>query len=706
MILLRSSKRLVFVSLVATFTVICGGLGWATGSGCGTGLRAAEEEWWVRQPPVRPHPSGLPQADPASFPNEAAFRLRAEQIIRAVAQEDLAKWRRGYFAKGDPGKYLHQAAWAKLLLNPADPQALEKLNDDRNPTEHYHFAALNQARTVPLFGDFLTEKTLAATASGAARFSSYMGLPGTENHKVMNRLPALVLPDFLPGDGTIGKRDKAAAYRETIRWLQMWVRGMYAAGMGEWESTTYHMFCLNSMLNIYDFSQDEAARVWAAAGLEYLAAVVAQKYRDGITCGPSQRGMSQGQLQKTTDRQQWLWYGSEWTPTKTDFRFAMHAVLSSWRPNEVLTALATKDLAAGVLPYSAQNSKPNYWVGLKLEPKKNVLQETLWVDQTFTLGSLWSGWDPYGQTTRWQLACEGNPGVTFTGGQHYAGRTRDGLGRFDQTLQYQNALVVLSKVPTTAEWEARGQAAFAQALQDGEMIRSLVKDEQHGEHPEEVWEKRTLVEADRAQWVDDFVQREEKKAPARSFFSLPRAAPTPIYADGVWLFDCGSAMVAIAGVNGSGRIAGLEPNERARKGAAKHGHTALPETALVFTPANDQLVTGFVVQAMSKGEVKSLAAWRQQLQLPTYDPTSVSVSVQHIDGTDLKLTWSAAERQGIAMINDVAVDYTERAVASSPTLFIDGTTLRVSNGTVGYAVDVSGEVPVWSDWSGPANATR
>ena len=93
--------------------------------------------------------------------------------MRGLATEDLAKWRRGYFKGGDPGKYLPAAVMARLLVDPNDEMARRYINDDRAATQHYHFAVLNWARLLPLFADVLEPDTIETFRAHAAKTDAY-----------------------------------------------------------------------------------------------------------------------------------------------------------------------------------------------------------------------------------------------------------------------------------------------------------------------------------------------------------------------------------------------------------------------------------------------------------------------------------------------------------------------------------------------------
>ncbi|MBC8039218.1 MAG: hypothetical protein H7Y06_01605, partial [Opitutaceae bacterium] len=209
---------------------------------------------------TRPHPAAGTSADPATYPDADAFRDRADRVAAILAKEDLGKWRRGYFAGGDPGKYLPGAAMARLLLDPTDAEARRYMNDARSPREHYHFAAINWARFLPLFGETLTPANRTLLAERAAKFSDYLKPTGTENHRLMSLAAANVLPAYLEG-GRIAGRDRDEALREAKRQLHAYVKGLYTAGQGEWDSPTYLMFGLHGLLNVYDFAPDAETRL-------------------------------------------------------------------------------------------------------------------------------------------------------------------------------------------------------------------------------------------------------------------------------------------------------------------------------------------------------------------------------------------------------------------------------------------------------------
>jgi hypothetical protein len=396
-------------------------------------------------------------ADPRGYPDADGLRTRADAVLRTLAAEDLGTWRRGYFAGGDPGKYLPGAAMSRLMLDPADAEARRYMNDDRSYREHYHFAAVNWARFYPLYGATALTNETRKRLVDVFKGYNYLDVGGTENHRTMWMTSANVLPHFL-GVGT-NHRSLSETLAEAKRQLRRYVKGLYAAGPGEWDSSTYLMFTVNGLLNIYDFSPDPECRQLAQAGLDILVAAYALKYTDGIFCGPHQRGHARRPHETIADQTGYLWWGSHAAAAdaKRDYRYAVPALTSAWRPGAVLTAIARRDIVG--LPVEQRNSKANYWYGQKLEPKAGVTQESLWIAPQLTLGSLWNA--HASQHTRFMIAAETPAGaVTFTGGHprqsdHTGQKTglgfRDGTGRYVQSAQLGDTYLAMALVPDADE---------------------------------------------------------------------------------------------------------------------------------------------------------------------------------------------------------------------------------------------------------------
>lgn len=429
----------------------------------GMSVASSAEQVTIPSPATMTHPGAeqAPASSPLTYPDEEGFQKRARIVLEGVADNNLQTWRRGFFTGGDPGKYLPGHAMAKLLLGHDDPDIVALYNDNRSVREHYHFAAHNWARFLPLFGNkILTPEKRRELAERAHTYDAYHSGGGTENHVTQWRMAAAVLPHFLEGNGSIGRRSKDRILADMKEWLRGYVRGIYAAGNGEWDSSTYIPFTINGLLNIYDFSPDPEMRLMAKAGLDWFATAYALKYRDGVFTAPQQRGFAHLPHRTHADETGFIWFGSNATITPADtrpWRYTIHAITSSWRPNGVITSIARKDLPG--LPVEFRNSKPNYW-GTTGQPRPAAFHETLYISNSFNLGSLWNGHGS--QISRMSLVVDTpDGGVAFHGGHprrsDHTGRKlnsinfADGNSRYTQTAQAGAALISMSLVPDDDE---------------------------------------------------------------------------------------------------------------------------------------------------------------------------------------------------------------------------------------------------------------
>ncbi|MFW6061478.1 MAG: hypothetical protein ACOC93_01595, partial [Planctomycetota bacterium] len=290
------------------------------------------------------------------------------------------------------------------------------------------------------------------------RTGSYLSPGGTENHKLMWMTTANVLPHYF--DKGLAHRSKEETLSRAKEMLREYVHGLYQAGQGEWDSSSYLVYDLNGMLNIYDFSPDPEARLLAKAALDWYAATHALKYRDGVFTAPNQRGHTRWPHAATIDQNGYVWYGSHADVTDEDtvgWRHTLHAITSSWRPNEVICRIARKKLPG--LPVEQRNSKPNYWYGLGQKPTAGESHETVFISKSFTMGSMWDAYRS--QLTRFQIAAATPEGaVTFTGGHprksdHRGKKTgagyRDGTGRYLQSAQVGSTYLAMAMVPEDDE---------------------------------------------------------------------------------------------------------------------------------------------------------------------------------------------------------------------------------------------------------------
>jgi hypothetical protein len=600
----------------------------------------------IPSPRTTDHPGGekAPASSPTTYPDEKGFQARSKKVVKALSGEDLGKWRRGWFARGgDPAKYLIGAAMARLLADPSDEQARKYMNDDRTYKEHYHFGTVNWGRFYPLFADTaLTEETRKKFTDAGFRYGSYSSPRGTENHKVMWWTSANVLP-YYTGKG-LSRRSVEATLKHARKQLREYVKGLYHAGQGEWDSSTYLMFDVNGMLNIYDFSKDPESRLLAKAALDWYTTGYALKYTDGIYCAPNQRGYASAPVKKIADETGYLWWDTHKDIDVEDLgnaRHTLHAITSSYRPNKVITHIARKKLPA--LPAEFRNTKPNYWHGLSQDPTPGVMKESVYLGNHYTMGSLWNG--SGGQMSVFQIVAESDRGgLPFTGGHPTGYKYHDGGGKYDQSAQVGPLFILASRIP---------------------------KD-------------------DPLQYV---------------FFSLPEGSSKPETYDGWVMLSAGKTWLALKSLGDKMDIGqtDLSPKQiKTNQDRISDGRAPRYERKpiLRFMGSN----TGFVLLTGDQGTHKTAKAFLADVKKTRIDESAWHkdgvVMVTMADGKKVQLAYQEGKDIAAVEIDGKAIDYDKwDAVYNGPYVHQDKSVLTVNDGKDGFVVDFTGDLPVYKAWS-------
>jgi len=573
-----------------------------------------------------------PAADPQTYPDEAGFQKRAKLVAESVATVDPVRWRQGWFkAGGDPGKYLPLACMAKLMLNPDDAVARQYMNDDRSYKETYHFAVVNWARFLPLCGDALTADTKKKLAEAHGRGNRYFDQSGTENHKIMWLAAANVMPSYVEGDRFSGM-GTAEALAKAKKQLRDYVKGLYAHGQGEWDSSTYLMFDLHGMLNIYDFAKDAETRLLARAALDWYVAGYALKYRDGVYTAPNQRGFAGSAASTISDQTGWLWWDSQArisTNEAKGFLYAMHPATSAWRPSKVLCNIARKKLTG--LPVEQRNTKPNYWYGANQKPEP-MYRETVYLAPQFTIGTLWNGHGS--QLTRFMVAINTDTGpVTLTGGNprcsdHTGAKTglgfADGNGRYTQFAAHDNIVVCLSNAP------------------------------------------------------------EDDKDAGYSFLRLPDGVEPKLADGGWWTMTIGQTVVGVYPLGGTPEVAATLPDKR--------GNTVrmlkIPGARTGFVL---QVVTAAEAKALTKAKVEA-PKFDADMDVTCTGPDGKTLRAKFRPAGNGD---AHGNQFAEVSIDNAAVDATKWLAYGGPFVLQKERNLTVSDGVESYIVEFAGELPVY-----------
>ncbi len=340
---------------------------------------------------TQPSSFTIPQPPDINLTEEIAFQARGLAIREKLAAINLdekdAWWRR--IKLGDPHKYLLPIILARLSLQNEpigknyNPQhswdVLLKLDQDK--PDLYHFRAPLDVRIFFLFKDTMPLEMKLV-------YRRQLELPqvlewteaGTENHTFMQRASGLALMNnsgFPVGDPASEATNEA--------WLRSELNKFLTIGQGEFHSSIYYGYSISGLLNLYDFSQDQKLRELAKGLLDWYAVNMALRLSWGTAGGAESRGFDRNTWNNGLTAVAWLWWGNQpELAKKMDDQYAwlaLPAALSSYRPPEILRAIARKQIP---LPFEARASHPAYYS----YHESNRLWETFYMTNDYSLGTL------------------------------------------------------------------------------------------------------------------------------------------------------------------------------------------------------------------------------------------------------------------------------------------------------------------------------
>lgn len=392
---------------------------------------------------------GGPPSLPTARPVPDGFAERRKLLLQALANEDAT-----YFEKikpvPDPNKFAIPTVLAKLEEGTDRDGAFAYLG--RHTDEMYHFGVVGLARLLPTFGDQLPSDTRKRMESAISANSNWTA-DGTENHKLMWLTSGVVLSSQLPQLSFYGGASEWRR-KQLLEPIRLYVKRLYEAGQGEWDSSTYETFSVQGFLNLYDFSTDPYAKAVAAAALDWYSTAMALKYFAGTLAGPERRGFDDGTLKSDTGLSAWLWWGdSSRAAANGDFtgpqalagRYSVYAALSGYRPHPALAELAHK-----LYPVEGSETKPDYRMEHSAES-----YGTFYGTSNYFLGSAevgTSGVSPsQAQMSPWKLVAKG-PGTNyvFTSMNPFYS-SDEGRSPYDQLAQHESALIQMTFIPQDAE---------------------------------------------------------------------------------------------------------------------------------------------------------------------------------------------------------------------------------------------------------------
>jgi hypothetical protein len=594
-----------------------------------------------------PAAQGGAPALPDARPDPEGFQQRRELMLQTLAGEDST-----YFEKikrvPDPNKYALPTVLAKMEEKTDQQGANAYLA--RHTDELYNFSVVGLTRLLGMYGNRIPaetrgkiEKSISSTATWTA--------DGTENHKLMWLTSGEALASQLPELSFWGG---AAEWRrkQLLEPIRLYVKRLYEVGEGEWDSSTYVPFGIQSFVNLYDFSTDPHARAVAAAALDWYSTALALKYFHGTLAGAEERGFDDGTFHTDAALAGWLWWGDSTRPaTAEDFtgpraingRYSIYAALSGYRPHPALDELVRK-----TSPLAGHETKPNY--GMERAAQN---YGTFVSTKNYFLGSMEIGargltpWE--NQICPWKLVARGAAeNYSFTSLNPLLD-LNEGRSPYDQVAQYKSTLIQMTSVPADAEGA----------------IERLRDEVTHRPSGDDRFEGRVVREAR---------------------FRLP--ASLDAVQDHGWFFiEAGQTWVAVHPL-----LPGATLEAVAGKSAEKY----------IVSKGS---TTGFVVQVADRDSYPTMQAFREAvIRIATPELSDIAkghLQVNALDGAKLDFTFNRSGTWPALLVNGEAQKPNLSKVYDTPSVQQEGGRLTVRNSSgAGFQWDFTGDWPYYTELQG------
>lgn len=664
-----------------------------------------------------------------------SWALEGETIFSPYTGRAYQQGRVGYFGAlernekgeivrfgGDPLKTELPPATAAILLDNQNEPAKAFLSIPGNMRQQYHFACKNWARFYPLLGDVMGEQwkkefyhwisdySEARRPSDGSRQYAELPVPhnlvgesghllggnpqngGTENHKTMWRTSGLLYSQLFPDTNYIsGYKAKQAEsiIKEMIRdYLQRLLR----TGNGEYDSQVYYPHSIEPFLNLYDFSPDEETRMLAKFALDYYLVSYGLKTIDGAIAGAQKRGYLPAG--KPSEMETILW--GFFRNVSSDMSGAIapiHQVTTSYRPNKIIWDIVNKNLQ---LPFESKMARPFYHMDNPFS-----FAETYFNSDSYGLGSIqMTILDNPNQQMIWSLIAEGENGPLAFSGGHPMRRSTSGHSPYTQVLQSEGSLIVLT-APTKLlqnsddfiqkEHGKRGKQIPGYDPEERTGIEREIENRQN--HGKEKLQPFSPPESDTAEAYDAFWSNSRNMA--TSWFFFPSQL-IPVMQNGHYLFEANNTFIAVIPLSKDMTLVAPEKHlvEQMAGGARKFF-----DSYHVLAFHGD--ISGFVVETGEKHAYKTLEAFGNAVKEKTQTRhRKLTVEHTNLQGKQMKMDYFAEGLRPLATIDGEWQDwdqYTNGAVYVSPYITIKDGVMHISNGTSSYAVDFTGNVPVYTD---------
>ena len=377
--------------------------------------------------------------------------------------------------------YSNRAA-ANLVLGRFSKEANQRIRrtaewfDHPHPHKRRHdgecdFAAMKLCRTFHLFSgtDQFEEKTRGAIRRFFLTFD-FRSRHGSENHALLFRTSRYLMAQALPESEFKAYSEKGEKLLKTDRaWLKHYIRFRARRGWGEFDSLCYFLPEWECLLNLCDYSRDQELRDLAGMMLDLLLADMAVDSLNGMYGGAHGRIYASHALDHASANTyplQYLYFGSVdqeslMTPYRAAKKTLVDALVSSYRPAEIIPAIALKRTA----PYENRERKHlhNTEDIMPEDPLRGSIRKYTFWTPGYVLGCVQKQ-DPYPRSCpgkwyahheqhQWELTIgtrttsrifTHHPGKQGDEHGYWTGDLRCGCGHF---FQHRNALIALYDIP-------------------------------------------------------------------------------------------------------------------------------------------------------------------------------------------------------------------------------------------------------------------
>jgi hypothetical protein len=305
---------------------------------------------------------------------------------------------------------------------------------------------------------------------------------GTENHKIMNAVTGYLVAQSWPDWA-----DAAEVKGRCTHYLDRYLTRVCRFGQGEFDSTTYSVFYLNSLATLYDFAEDTSWKNRAGMMMDWYLANTAGDWLDGLFVGAHSREYHPTFTHNYAPAgtvAAWLYFGGKCPDLRTgEPHYSIINALSAYRAPDILVAIAqdrrkefehveTHDITLATEPthdgHDTQllTGKSKGFKGLGYMSRVGVRKYT-YLTPGYALGSMADGkqgdmiWS--GQMRRWSLDWRSeqpssvfffnHPFPDFGNSEEPYVSNWQGSSPYEQVVQYKGALITLYHIPSGEQYK-------------------------------------------------------------------------------------------------------------------------------------------------------------------------------------------------------------------------------------------------------------